>query len=82
MNVAKGLKLQDNPIIIVGHSLGGSLAVHTAQKMYDQEEFNVVAVTVIDVVEGSAIESLSSMHSILKQRPTSFPTLARAIEWS
>ncbi|CAG7724794.1 unnamed protein product [Allacma fusca] len=82
LDIFTELKLQNNPIIIVGHSLGGALAVHSTEKVLEGQEFNVVAITVIDVVEGSAMESLSTMHAVLKQRPKSFPTLTRAIEWS
>ena len=37
------------PIILVGHSMGGALAVHTAARDYIK---NLIALVVIDVVEG------------------------------
>ncbi len=37
------------PIILVGHSMGGALAVHVAAKNLIQ---NLIALVVIDVVEG------------------------------
>ena len=82
VDVVRELKLQNNPLIIVGHSLGGALAVHAAEKIFEGQEFSVMALVVIDVVEGSAMESLSTMHAVLKQRPKSFPSLTRAIEWA
>ena len=39
-------------------------------------------VCVIDVVEGTAMDALSSMQSVLRSRPKSFPSLNYAIEWS
>ena len=36
----------------------------------------------IDVVEGTAMDALSSMQSVLRGRPKTFPSLTYAIEWS
>ncbi len=36
---------------------------------------------VLDVVEGSAMEALAHMETYLWTRPSSFPSLASAIEW-
>ncbi|CEI95242.1 Putative Alpha/beta hydrolase family domain-containing protein [Rhizopus microsporus] len=43
---------------------------------------NIMGVTVIDVVEGSAIDALSSMTRILNSRPKQFNTYEQAIQWS
>ena len=37
------------PIILVGHSMGGALAVHVANNNFVK---NLIALVVIDVVEG------------------------------
>lgn len=67
------------PIILVGHSMGGAVAVHIAhQQLID----TLVGVTVIDVVEGTAMEALASMQSFLRSRPTHFKSVQNAIEWS
>ncbi|KAJ3271801.1 Protein phosphatase methylesterase 1 [Terramyces sp. JEL0728] len=42
----------------------------------------VVGIVVLDVVEGTAIESLGMMTSILMRRPKSFKSKEDAIEWS
>ena len=71
--------------------MGGALAVHTAllnASSYDDAEQNaaiqgrsnngiqnLVGICVIDVVEGTAMEALSSMQSFLRSRPKSFPTI-------
>eukprot|EP01113_Clastostelium_recurvatum_P032321 TRINITY_DN4137_c0_g1_i2.p1 TRINITY_DN4137_c0_g1~~TRINITY_DN4137_c0_g1_i2.p1 ORF type:complete len:368 (+),score=52.61 TRINITY_DN4137_c0_g1_i2:27-1130(+) len=67
------------PVIIVGHSMGGAIAgkLSATGKVNNQ-----VGLIVIDVVEGTAMAALSSMHSIIASRPTSFPSLEKAIEWS
>ncbi|GJQ69924.1 hypothetical protein Trydic_g13328 [Trypoxylus dichotomus] len=65
------------PIVLIGHSMGGAVAVEAAHIVE-----NAVGLCVIDVVEGSALESLSAMQNILRGRPTSFPSLEHAIQWS
>ncbi|KAB0801319.1 hypothetical protein PPYR_05673 [Photinus pyralis] len=65
------------PIVLIGHSLGGAVVVEVASRISA-----VVGVCVIDVVEGTAIESLSSMQSILRGRPNSFSSIEQAIQWS
>ena len=49
-------------ITFVGHSMGGALAVHTA--LLDKIN-GLVGVVVVDVVEGTALDALSSMQSFL-----------------
>jgi protein phosphatase methylesterase 1 len=46
------------PIVLVGHSMGGALAARLAAS---KRIGGVVAVVVIDVVEGTAMESLPHM---------------------
>jgi protein phosphatase methylesterase 1 len=41
----------------------------------------LVGIIVIDVVEGTAMESLSAMQSFLRSRPTHFKSIPNAIEW-
>ncbi|KAF2234493.1 protein phosphatase methylesteras-like protein 1 [Viridothelium virens] len=67
------------PIILVGHSLGGAVAVELAQKGILGT--SLLGYVVIDVVEGSAIEALKYMQGILSSRPSSFLTLESAIDW-
>eukprot|EP00667_Euglena_gracilis_P016471 EG_transcript_17245 len=67
------------PIILVGHSLGGAIAVWTAVA---HPELPIEGLVVIDVVEGSALESLPHMTAFLDRRPSSFPSLKRAVDWA
>ncbi|XP_045204207.2 protein phosphatase methylesterase 1-like [Mercenaria mercenaria] len=66
------------PIILVGHSMGGAIAVHTGTRSLIPSLSGLV---VIDVVEGTALEALSSMQSFLRGRPKVFKSLEQAIEW-
>ncbi|XP_076052134.1 protein phosphatase methylesterase 1 isoform X2 [Oratosquilla oratoria] len=70
---------QQPPVILVGHSMGGAVAVHTA---YDQHLGGLAGLVVLDVVEGTAMDALTSMQSFLRTRPATFPSISNAVEWS
>ncbi|XP_065202397.1 protein phosphatase methylesterase 1 [Planococcus citri] len=67
------------PIILMGHSMGGAIAIHTT---YNHLIDTVIGLIVIDVVEGTAVDALASMQSFLRSRPTSFKSIQDAISWS
>ncbi|KAI6188064.1 Protein phosphatase methylesterase 1 [Aphelenchoides besseyi] len=66
------------PTLVIGHSMGGALAVHLVDAKLLP---NVVALAVIDVVEGSAMASLNMMNTVLRGRPQTFNSMERAIRW-
>lgn len=66
------------PVVLLGHSMGGAVAIRVAA---GQIIPNIRGVAVIDVVEGSAMDALSSMQSVLKRRPKHFADKRKAIEW-
>ena len=66
-------------IVLIGHSMGGALAVHTA---LEGEINGLIGLVVIDVVEGTAMDALSSMQSFLRGRPKTFHSIEYAIEWA
>ncbi|CAG2197988.1 unnamed protein product [Mytilus edulis] len=59
--------------------MGGSIAVNTAFRHLIP---SLIGLIVIDVVEGTALEALTSMQSFLRGRPAVFKSLEHAIEWS
>ncbi|XP_046751627.1 protein phosphatase methylesterase 1 isoform X2 [Diprion similis] len=67
---------ENSPVILVGHSMGGAVAVRAAPLIP-----NIAGMAVIDVVEGTAMDALTSMQSFLRSRPNSFSTIPQAIEW-
>ncbi|XP_019726634.1 protein phosphatase methylesterase 1-like isoform X2 [Hippocampus comes] len=67
------------PVVLIGHGVGGAIAVHVASNALMPTAVGLVA---IDVVEGSAMEALHSIQNFLKGRPKSFKSLDHAIEWS
>jgi len=62
-------------LVLIGHSLGGAVAVAAAK------EGGVAGLVVIDVVEGTALESLTHMQGFLRSRPQQFRSISHAIEW-
>lgn len=69
------------PQVIIGHSMGGAVAVRCAARCEDILP-SLIGFVVIDVVEGTAIDALQGMQSVLNSRPTKFHSLTNAIEWS
>ncbi|KFM80894.1 Protein phosphatase methylesterase 1, partial [Stegodyphus mimosarum] len=65
-------------VVLIGHSMGGAIAVHT---VYRNLIPTAIGLVVIDVVEGTAMDALQSMQSFLRSRPPSFANLQTAIEW-
>ena len=64
------LKYPEQSIIVVGHSMGGAIAIKTvfeAQTNYAMEEWakHIMGLFVIDVVEGTAMEALPFMESFV-----------------
>ena len=59
--------------------MGGGIAVHVAN--HDAIKEKIRGLIVIDVVEGTAVESLSVMMNVLKKRPSFFHDYEDAIDW-
>lgn len=68
-------------LVLVGHSMGGTIAVKSAVKC-NQYLPSLAGFVVIDVVEGTAKDALPLMMSVLKTRPSKFTSLNNAIEWA
>ncbi|KAJ7484415.1 Alpha/Beta hydrolase protein [Mycena latifolia] len=67
-------------LLLVGHSMGGAVVVRGCPLLLEHK-YRVSGVAVLDVVEGSAIEALPHMHSLLNARPDGFDSPEDAIEW-
>ncbi|KAL6768151.1 PPE1 [Auxenochlorella protothecoides x Auxenochlorella symbiontica] len=71
------------PLVLVGHSMGGAVAVWAARRILEEDASCPLAgVAVIDVVEGTALAALPSMRSVLSARPARFASLKEALAWA
>lgn len=69
-------------IIVVGHSMGGSIACRVVDVLTNTEKIGRIAgCVVIDVVEGTAIEALPFMNQLIADRPKHFDSIETAIKW-
>jgi len=60
--------------------MGASVAVRACPLLLEKK-YRIAGVTVIDVVEGSAIEALPHMMNLLNARPDGFDSVEEAVEW-
>ncbi|WVQ67143.1 uncharacterized protein L199_005338 [Kwoniella botswanensis] len=67
-------------LILLGHSMGAAPILSSAP-ILQKKGYTIPGVIVLDVVEGTAIEALPLMKSILSQRPTQFRSVVDAIHW-
>ena len=75
----KSYQTTDKPIFIVGHSLGGAIAVKLLSRGLVENVFGII---VIDIVEETAISSLRHMPEVLETRPKTFPNTEMAVKWA
>ncbi|ESL06001.1 hypothetical protein TRSC58_06332 [Trypanosoma rangeli SC58] len=81
LRTVKSTLFPDTPrVYVVGHSLGGSVAVNALSKSKDLMNM-VGGVVVLDVVEGTAKMSLRYMDKFLKSRPHQFSDVEEAQSW-
>ena len=60
----------------MGHSMGGALAARVAEVMAGLEAGpRLLGLVVEDVVEGTAMDALAGMHTVLQNRPRQFQGL-------
>lgn len=85
-STAAGSPILPPPTLLVGHSMGGAIAVHAALLRNSSTNAPSVpsleGIVVIDVVEGTAMASLPFMQTVLQKRPGSFPDPNAAVEWA
>ncbi|KAJ3217442.1 hypothetical protein HDU67_007912 [Dinochytrium kinnereticum] len=79
--IIKNVSGDTNPeVVLVGHSLGAAVVVEAATTPGMIK--NIAGVVAVDVVEGTALESLQYMRSVIRSRPMSFKTIEDCISWS
>lgn len=78
VNIIKTMFPQPPPLLIIGHSLGGAIAVHLTAS----QRLPVAALIVVDLVEGTALASLDHMVDVVNRRPAGFQQLEDAVHWA
>ena len=80
-------KYPDENLILIGHSMGGSIATKTCCTILKEEEKykelykKMQGLMVIDVVEGTAMDALPFMENIVNNRPERFNSIQKGIEY-
>jgi len=74
----------NHTIIIIGHSMGGAVATKATEAALNDDILGkrIHGLIVIDVVEGTALEALPFMETIVKNRPHAFKDPQSAIQWA
>jgi len=78
-SVLAAINPDSKPVVLIGHSMGGAIAIRTALAL---PKGAVSALIVLDVVEGTAIAALPKMMSIIQSRPQKFDSIPSAIAWA
>ncbi|SCU79639.1 LADA_0B02124g1_1 [Lachancea dasiensis] len=68
-------------IILVGHSLGGSICASVLNKIHGALRTKIVGVAMLDIVEEAAIQALNTVDSFLTITPNVFADYGSAIDW-
>ena len=66
------------PTVLLGHSLGGAVAIKAAKRGIP----TLAGLIVMDVVEGTALASLPYMSNVIAKRPTEFKTVNQIVQWA
>lgn len=68
-------------IILIGHSLGGSICTHTFQNLNNEIKAKIIGIAMLDIVEEAAIKALQKVNQFLNSTPNVFNSYQDAIEW-
>ncbi|CAL9729689.1 protein phosphatase methylesterase 1 [Monosporozyma unispora] len=68
-------------IILVGHSLGGSICTFTLTHIRSDIRKRVLGVAMFDIVEEVAIQALQKVQHFLYSTPNQFPSYKEAVDW-
>lgn len=68
-------------IILVGHSLGGSICTSTLLRLDANLRKMILGITMLDIVEETAIKALNNVDHFLNCTPNMFKSYSDAIDW-
>ena len=73
--------LQNVSIILVGHSLGGSICTFAYHKLSTELQKKILGITMLDIVEEAAIQALNKVEHFLRNTPNVFRSIDDAVDW-
>ncbi|AMD19746.1 HCL405Cp [Eremothecium sinecaudum] len=79
--LSKDVPVSKLSIVLVGHSLGGSICTAVVPKLNKELSSKVVSVAMFDIVEEVAVAALEKMDHFLDVTPNSFRSMREAIEY-
>jgi protein phosphatase methylesterase 1 len=82
MALCRQLDLNLEKTVVVGHSMGGAVAVRVAASYLQTASIKIGGLVVIDVVEGTALASVPHIKNMLASRPKYFKDTSSAIDWA
>ncbi|AET41460.1 phosphoprotein phosphatase methylesterase 1 Ecym_8174 [Eremothecium cymbalariae DBVPG len=68
-------------VILLGHSLGGSICTSVYSKLSKEIQSAVIGVAMFDIVEEAATKALHKISQFLATTPTVFSSMSEAIEY-
>ena len=78
VSLVKKIVPTSKKIILLGHSLGGSIATFASYKITDH---HILSLIVIDTIEGSTVQQLPQMLGLLEGRPHVFSSEEEAVAY-
>ncbi|GAV53958.1 hypothetical protein ZYGR_0AK04600 [Zygosaccharomyces rouxii] len=69
-------------LVLVGHSLGGSICTFSYTQLPEYLRRKVLGVFMLDIVEEAATLALRNVHNFLSKTPNVFHSYQEAIDWS
>ncbi|GMM54058.1 carboxylesterase-mitochondrial 37S ribosomal protein YmS2 [Maudiozyma humilis] len=80
-NHLRDIPIAKRSIILVGHSLGGSICTFTVSHLSSELKRQLIGVAMLDIVEEAAVDALKKVDHFLASTPNVFPTYKEAVEW-
>ena len=77
LNADEELDYSKYKILVIGHSLGGSLA---SAVFTENEHITIQSRILIDITEDTAVASLPGMEAILRRRPLHYSTMEEVVQ--
>ena len=77
--VADAVFARTQRVVVVGHSMGGAIAVRAALRAAGH--FCLAGIVVVDVVEGTALAALPAMNRVIDSTPAAFADIAAAVAY-